>query len=300
MEKNYFLFTMFLLGGLCISVSSCSLFNPPVVIPCYGHIDSIPLIIKNSSVQGTSANAINTAWVYVDDNPVGAFQLPSTFPIIAVTGQHKVTIFAGVKDDGEAGNRIKYPFYTSYMIANTTLTQGSITNFKPVTSYAAWTKIPLLEDFDYDIYPQFHKVQDINVADTDMFIIKTPDPNVYQGSASGEVCVDISHPHYRGVTDTFNIPNNGDAVFMELNYKTNSAFTVGMYSQYSSRYIPVLYIDTSSAWKKMYINLQPTVAQYQIPIPGYGYELYIEFDYNSGGPAEQQLFLDNIKLERYN
>src|ERR1700679_1828129 len=110
MVKKYSLYVFASCIWLSMALSSCSLFTPPAIIPCYGHIDSIPLVITNFT-QGTSANGINTAWVYVDDNPVGAFQLPCTFPMIATTGQHVVTIFAGVENAGEANNRMKYPFY---------------------------------------------------------------------------------------------------------------------------------------------------------------------------------------------
>jgi len=298
MGKKYFLFYTIFLIGACASISSCSLFNPPEIIPCYGHIDSIPLIITNSSVQGTSANAINAAWIYVDDNPIGAFQIPCTFPIIATTGPHKVEIFAGIENVGDAGSRLKYPFYTSYMIPNLTLTQGSTTKFKPTIQYANWTDIPLLENFDNEISPKFYTVPGIEPSDTSMFIVKKANnPNVYQGIASGEVYLDgAKHINYYGFSDTFDLKNDGNAVFMEMNYKTNCVFTVGMYNVYiGGTPVPVVYVDTSSAWKKMYINLQPTIA-HSISQYNAGYRLF--FYMNSPG-ASAQLYLDNIKLVRY-
>src|ERR1700722_15669192 len=147
MEKKYFPYLMLLLLALTGAFTSCSLFSPPAIVPCYGHIDSIPLIITNPN-QGTAANGINCTWVYVDDNPVGAFQLPCTFPMIATTGPHKIIIFAGVENSGEAENRLKYPFYTAYTLNNTTLTQGATVKFKPTVEYAAWAKPYIIEDFN--------------------------------------------------------------------------------------------------------------------------------------------------------
>lgn len=298
MKKKYFLFILLLSAGLFSTISSCNLFTPPVVIPCYGHIDSMPLIITNPNVQGTSANGINTAWVYVDDNPVGAFQMPCTFPIIATTGAHSVSIFAGIEDYGEPQNRLKYPFYTSYNLTGVALTQGATVKFKPTTGYTSFTDIPFLDDFDND--NGFPKIQDTvkSSHDTTLFIIyANKNPNVYQGTASGEVYIDANHTGFHGLTDTLMLANNGNAVFFELNYKTNCVFTVGMFSQSSQQTIPILYIDTTSTWKKMYINLQPTISQY--PPTYFGYNIYIDMQLPQGWTSAT-LYLDNLKLLRYN
>jgi hypothetical protein len=306
MAKNYFLFYILFLLGVCTSISSCSLFNPPEIIPCYGHIDSIPLIIPNPSVQGTASNGINCAWVYVDDNPVGAFQLPSTFPAIAVTGKHSVQIFAGISENGTASTRLKYPFYTPYSVTNVQLTQGAVTKFKLSTEYASWTDFALMENFESDFsgVTAFTTNTSIGATDTTMFPInKTTHPNdVYEGLASGEVDLTgtLTNWQYTGCTDTIKLLNNGNAVFMELNYKSNCVFEVGLYAPFiggTGTSYPVIYIDTSSTWKKMYINLQPTIGAAS-PNPNFAFfNIFIYMTTAQGVPA--QLYLDNIKVLRY-
>ena len=275
MVKKYYLSLFLLCIWLSSVLSSCSLFDPPVIVPCYGHIDSIPLVITNFT-QGTSAAGINSAWVYVDDNPVGAFQLPCTFPMIATTGPHLVTIFAGIEDAGEPSNRLKYPFYSSYIINNCTLTQGATVNFKPTIEYASWAHVDIIENFDGS--QQILNINDgsaFGKSDTTMFVVNSPKSDVYQGSGSGEVAVNTKNAYYFGVTDTFDIPNNGQAAFLEINYKNTIAFAVGMINMYYSPAQPlaVVYIDTSSTWKKMYINLQPTIGSSPSPA-GFGYLIY--------------------------
>ncbi|MGP8214797.1 MAG: hypothetical protein ACLQQ4_04465 [Bacteroidia bacterium] len=302
MEKNYFLLVILLFLGLSATISSCSLFEPPAIIPCYGHIDSIPLIITNPSQQGTSANGINCAWVYVDDNPVGAFPLPCTFPIIATTGAHMISIFAGVENYGDAENRTKYPFYSSYILNSVTLTQGSTVKFKPTVNYANWADVDIIEDFDegQNIPRYIREDSTSGASDTNMYIIQVPNPNVYQGNGSGLVSVNSARSHYLGMTlDTFDLTNNGNAVYLEINYKTNNVFTIGMINMESpSTLLPVVYVDTSSTWKKMYINLTPTISA--SPAPTYfGYEIYFEVKLENGVSLGQAYF-DNIKLVRYN
>jgi hypothetical protein len=307
MAKKYFLFILALSIWLSGTMTSCSLFTPPAIIPCYGHIDSIPLIITNPLQQGTSANGINSVWVYVDDNPIGAFQMPVTFPMIATTGQHKVTIFAGVENFGEAENRTKYPFYSSYIL-NTTLTQGATVKFKPTVEYATWAKVGIIDNFDESGLTPQHIYKDTNAptyskaTDTNMYIIHIPNSNVYQGNGSGLVTVNSTKQYYNGITDTFNIPNNGSAVFLEMNYKTNNVFTVGLYNVGNSiiggtAYYPIVYVDTSSTWKKMYINLQPTIGSY----PSYNneYKIYFNVALDPGATLGQTYF-DNVKIVRYN
>jgi hypothetical protein len=303
MAKNYFLFFIFFLLVVCTSISSCSLFNPPEIIPCYGHIDSIPLIITNQSVQGTASNGINCAWVYVDDNPVGAFQLPSTFPAIATTGKHKIDIFAGISENGTASTRLKYPFYTPYSVSNVQLTQGAVTKFKLSTEYASWTDFALMENFESDFsgVTTFTTNTSIGTTDTTMFPInKSSHPNdVYEGLASGEVDLTgaANGLKYTGCTDTIKMLNNGNAVFMELNYKSNCVFEVGIYSQYRSQAYPIIYVDTSSTWRKMYINLQPTIGIAAAPDYDAYFNIFIYMSTAQGTPA--QLYLDNVKVLRY-
>ncbi len=298
MEKKYFPYVLFLLLGLSAAMTSCSLFTPPAIVPCYGRIDSIPLIITNPTVQGTSANGINCAWVYVDNNPIGAFPLPCTFPMIATTGTHNVIIFAGVENNGSAATRIKYPFYSAYTLTGTQLTQGATVKFMPIVKYASYSSVSIITDYE-GITNGFVKDSTSGISDTNMMRISKPNPNVYQGNASGYVAVNSVDSHYRGVTiDTFNLANNGNAVFLEINYKTNNIFTVGMVNLYNGQFDPVIYVDTSSTWKKMYINLQPMIAATASPT-GVGYKIYIDVQLDSG-VTTGQVYFDNIKLVRYN
>jgi len=251
-------------------------------------------------VQGTSSNGINCAWVYVDDNPVGAFQLPGTFPIIATTGPHAIEIFAGVEENGTAGTRLKYPFYAAYTATSVTLTQGSVTKFKPTTEYASWTDFALMENFESDISgtTAFTTISTISASDTSMFVTKNP-ANVYQGTASGEVYLSgaANSTIYCGFSDTVNLANNGNAIFMELNYKSNCIFEMGVYSLFTGITYPVIDIDTSSVWRKMYINLQPTIGQISANPAVDSFRMFFYMDDVNGTPV--QLYLDNIKVLRY-
>src|SRR4029077_2406168 len=145
MVKNYFPNFAIIFTLLCTGLASCNSLNPPEIIPAYMHISSIHLDTLGG--QGTNSNYITDAWVYVDNNPVGVFQMPCTFPIVASNGTHKLTVFAGIMQYGIAGDRAKYPFYAAYQ-ANVTLTGDQVLTVKPNVWYTSWTKFHWMEDFE--------------------------------------------------------------------------------------------------------------------------------------------------------
>ena len=97
---------------LCILASaffsSCNVINPATPVPSYIRVNSIKLY-TDYSTQGSNSNAITDAWVFVDEQVIGVFQMPVNVPIL-YSGSHTVTIQAGVIVDGIAATRINYPF----------------------------------------------------------------------------------------------------------------------------------------------------------------------------------------------
>src|SRR3989337_3990814 len=92
-----------IIGGIGLA---CNKEEP---IPSYIHIDAINLS-TNYTIEGSSSNKILNAWIYIDDQSVGAFELPCTVPVLAV-GSHEIKIQAGIKENGIDATRIYYPFY---------------------------------------------------------------------------------------------------------------------------------------------------------------------------------------------
>ena len=88
------------------------------IISCKkGGVNEIPsyMTIENITLDQNSTHNITDAWVYIDDNLQGVYELPANFPLLA-QGKHKLRVKAGIKDNGIAGTRIPYPFYSSYIV----------------------------------------------------------------------------------------------------------------------------------------------------------------------------------------
>src|ERR1039457_4232719 len=104
---NFLYISIFYL--LLFSTQSCEKFSGDQTIPAYLKIDSIYITTKTET-QGSASHSITDAWVYVDDQFIGAYQMPARFPVLK-EGKHKVEVFAGIKKDGIAATRTPYPFY---------------------------------------------------------------------------------------------------------------------------------------------------------------------------------------------
>ena len=78
-------------------------------IPSYIQINEI--VLEDESVTSN----ITDAWVYIDEQLQGVYELPANFPVLA-EGKHKLRIKAGIKDNGIASTRVIYPLYSSFII----------------------------------------------------------------------------------------------------------------------------------------------------------------------------------------
>ncbi|HHS95849.1 MAG TPA: hypothetical protein ENJ45_04600, partial [Phaeodactylibacter sp.] len=93
---------------------SCNLINPDEKEPAYLHIASYTL--SASSTQGGNTHKVTDAWVYVNGNSLGAYQMPVTLPVLE-TGEVVLEIFPGIKTNGIAELPEIYPFYKRDSIA---------------------------------------------------------------------------------------------------------------------------------------------------------------------------------------
>jgi hypothetical protein len=280
-----------LVGSIFIVVLfvGCNWINPDEKEPAYLYIPS--LSFSAGTGNGTNSEAITEVWVYANDNMVGIFDLPASVPILN-DGNTDIKIFAGIKNNGIASTRIRYPFFTVF---DTTL------NF---TSLQTDTIIP---HFTYDpstvITEKGFEGGNFLVpygANSANFSTTNNAADVFEGNRSGYGYLPAGGGLLFFKDDTNLSYQSGQNVFMELNYSCNNTFAVGFIvtSQGSVQEYPALIINPSvegdgqaPIWKKIYIDfgyilLQNPNAQ------------YVEW-YVKSAPANADtpihLFLDNLK-----
>ena len=267
-----------------LQLISCDLINPAEPVPAYLHIDSVAFS-SNHLTQGSSSHKITDAWVYVDGSIVGTFELPATFPVLS-SGVHRLTVRPGILVNGIAATRTAYPFYSGF---DTTLNfePGKIVTVFPSVTYYASASFSQIEDFDQS------GTSLMKTSRSDTTINQVLDPFCFEGQ-SGKVFLDATHNFFECASvDSFLLPQ-GSTVYMELDYRSNNEFTVGLIT-YTSSHVYVDDIVTfkeTDAWRKEYINLGPFS---NATANAYGYKIFIKATRNSALP-NATLYFDNIKV----
>jgi hypothetical protein len=272
---------------LLLVQTSCEKFSGDQTIPAYLKIDSIRLQTVYST-QGTASHNITDAWVYIDGDFIGTFQLPARFPVLK-QGPHTVEILPGIKKDGIASTRVNYPFFGK-ISKSITLTPDTTTNIGLLTAqYSTSTKFLWREDFDdLAITLDTTKATMVKVA------LTPPDsPLTFEGLHSGMITMDTAHPEFECVShQTFYVPNS--QTFLELNFKSTTTMDVGVYLTVNTivYQTSVLTLFASpDKWKKIYIDLTNAL---NANTGTTNFRVY--FYSKNTGTTTETIFLDNIKL----
>ena len=229
-----------------------------VPIPSYIHIDKFNFSVSDPITQGSASNKIVDAWIEVDDQSVGAFELPCTIPVI-YSGEHKITARPGIKDNGSATLRVVYQFYTAY-VQTVTLTPKQITTISPSVTYASYAHFAWLENFDGN--PNITSIMSSN-SDTVMKTIVPP--LAFEGAGSGAVYLAGSKTYYYGASlNKYVLPKFNAPVYLEMDFNCNSIFSVGIIGYDANNIISLqqelLKPYPTSGWNKVYINLTSAIS----------------------------------------
>ncbi len=279
-------FPVILLLG-CLG-QSCNVKNPKEPTPTYIHVDSFTFT-NNKNITGLSlSHQIAAVTAYYNNNPVGTFDLPATFPVIT-NGTGKLSLYPVILLDGFNNFLAPYPFY-----APDTFTfseqPGVIINRIPKTHYFDSTKHYLNCNFD------LASIYFSPINSTVPILTSFDKPDIFEGNGAGKISLSLPNDTLSECISfsTFNIPAGVDA-FIELNYKCTVPFYLGLKSSlnnsttYYQRYLSGVY--PSDHWQKFYLSIKDFAAQYT----GDYYTLYIKAVLPAG-TASGTVLLDNIQF----
>jgi hypothetical protein len=279
-KKSIFLSVFFVV----LFFSSCEIINPEETIPSYLSIDTIRLEVTS----GSNSSKITDAWVYVDDQPIGAFELPAKFPVL-VDGKHKLFIKAGIKVSGIAETRGAYPFYEGYT-TEINFIKDSIIKVNPIVHYFSTTQFHIDEDFESS-GELFEKT-----TNSDTTLDKTNNINdVFDGNYSGIVHLTTAKNFFECKSiESFKFPTGGKPIYVEIDYKNDFPFNVGFIANYSqsAQQLSVLTLKKSDNWNKIYVNLTDAVSYYS---DANNFNIFIKASLPDS-ISEGSLHFDNIRL----
>ena len=313
MYRKFTLYAFFVLAVFSVVFASCRKFEGSQTIPAYIHIESIVVdSLTDYFTYGATTSKITDAWVYVDDDPIGCFELPATFPVLK-HGPHKVTVYGGIMSNGIAAARATYPFYKPQIYASLNLVEDSIINLQPVLNYypiGGGVEKGWMEDFETanTLLP---------VAGSDTSIIRINGSEAWHSANSfysGKIVWPPDSLDFTVATADEYSFHTGYLQYcmVEMDYNCNDAFFVGVmyYKNYQLVKHPLLRIqptdtvnDMPQRWNKIYVNIGPimnenvTASYFKIYFtsdlsvaPVYGEPDYVQAN------KQRYYYFDNLKL----
>lgn len=281
--KNYILL-LFVGTVFC----TCSKEKYEATIPTYVTINDITLT-TNASTEGAATESITDAWVFVNDDLVGIYELPATFPVL-VEGNVEIKVFAGIKDNGVSTSRARYLMYDPHT-ENVNLIPGESISLTPTVTYNSGVQFKWMEDFENaSLSFLYHPASDTT-------IFKQTN-SVRTGAFSGEVFLDAGMNFFEATSIAYNdIPRSLSPVYLELDFKTNEDVLIGVY--HDNDQYGVVTLNTADEWKKIYINLTDVISIRQSAT---AVKIFIGIQSTASSPfltPNPNIFIDNIKLLHY-
>lgn len=279
---------------LLLVLVSCKKFTEDSGVPSFVRIEKIGL---NAGVgEGTDSSYIADAWVYVDDDYIGTFELPATFPILK-TGARNITVRPGIILNGISATRTINPFFNDInvsvnLVADSVINLGSLkTSYIPEAVFP-WNAVGQ-EDFEQGGIT-------IDTLTSSSAWIEKSKLDVYEGDFSGYCHLNQSNDYLMATSiSDFTMPTSSNVVILELNCRnTASILEVGLFLNLSGGTVlqkQHLYINPGDKWKKIYVNFTELISQYN---SANSFKVYFSSTLSSD-VSEADIFIDNIKLVTY-
>jgi len=282
--------------ALCLFlISSCEIINPGEDLPVYLKIDSVN--VMTTTEEGTNSNNISDVWVSVDGELLGTFPLPARIPVLE-SGSKRVDIFAGIKVNGIAATSDLYPFYERY---ETTIdfVPGEEVELTPTFIYTTDAVFQILENFENLNHLLSN---DLDGNSLTSLMLNAEGFEGVGGLATLSTGNEVMQTGSDLITE---FPNNSFVTYVEVNYKTEARFAIGLvgysingseiYSDFSLQSPTFRGVNESSVWKKIYLNFSDSMqALMSTPnIAAYRIVLITQID---GVQTSAQVRIDNFKL----
>ena len=264
---------------------SCSKNNPD---PSWIEIKEWSLISNKTNKEGELTHNFSNAYIEIDGETIGFFQLPITLPILK-TGKHTLRVSPVILNNGIEASKMVYPFCQPYSL-DIELISNKTTSVTPSTSYLTDCKfwIEDFEDAGIKIRSSESYSTILSVGNNAKFL--------KYGKNYGEVTINNSLPTWLGITTSNSTLPKGKNIYLEVDYLNTINFTTGLYVQYNNIYNPNITVNAQNKselkWKKIYIDLRDLVSY---STEGSIFEQY--FTVNNGESTDTNfILLDNIKV----
>ena len=262
-------------------------------IPSYIEITQFDYY-DNNNVLNNNAK-ITDAWVTMDGQNLGVFEIPSRIPILSndiETGTHSFDIYPGIKVNGISATRIKYPFYEKFEI-DTITERDSTINITPSTRYTKETQLHFNQD--QSGFENTNNILEASLLSDTIPILQ--DETVFQGEKSIGIYLDETHNYFHVTNNEELTLTNNTNTFLELNFKATIGFNVGLIiinntPNTSNQTQELIQLYATDNWKKIYLDLSPLI---NMGNELSKYKIYFEGSYDDS-EIINGIYIDNLNL----
>ena len=128
-------------------------------IPAFLTINDVS--VNPTPSQGSSSDNITDVKVFINDQSLGSFELPTSIPI-QNTGPVNLKVRAGIQKNGQSSDKDDYPFYTTYEVDTTFIPENEMV-LNPEVNYFNSTIFGTIwkgEDFESGVDFEYHSNSD--------------------------------------------------------------------------------------------------------------------------------------------
>jgi hypothetical protein len=238
-----------------------------------------------STKQGTASHKITDLWLYVNGKFQGAYPSGHLMPIVSKGEPVHLDIFAGIKNNGIASTRIFWQFYEIFTL-DTLVESGKTIEFPFRFRYNPLTTFAWQESFEggsagFALQKSGESWVNYRMAPSEQSF----EGRSIQLGLSGDSLVAMIE-----TTNFITLPKGNSNVYLELNYKCNDQFEVGLIAEDGTKK-SALVVKEQENWNKIYIQLSTALNSNPISDKHKVFFRLIKRDV-----ASPTVYLDNIKL----
>ena len=258
-------------------------------------------LLSNTSLSGAEGELTHNfsdAWVYINDEVIGVFEVPFKIPLLQ-SGPCTIKLFPTVKNNGIAATKKIYPFMEVFQVS-TELIKNQITTLNPVTKYNSICQFSI-EDFEDPL--NLNIMVDQNTSAIKSTPTSNLDLQLFNGNFYGLIQLNTIDSTWIASTQNQLAITKGREAYLEIDYyNTNSIATGVIYvkpdntTQNNPNYGMQAQDANSVQWKKIYIDLKELIG-YSPNGSNFLQSFIARLD---EGKNEGEIRLDNIKVVYFN
>lgn len=272
------------------SLTACDIFDREEPVPTFVRIDTASLTtILNE--QGANTHAITDVHVFANEQFVGSFELPATVPILE-QGNTRLSINAGIKNNGLVSNRIIYPFYAP-LLQEVELIPGVVTTIN-ANNNANFTYFPTGLNFLIEDFESIGSSLAIDPSSKATLLPTNVASEVRSGNGAGKIEFTTEN-NYFFATTTWQLPSlpRGRNMYLEIDFRGDVSLLIGvqvLQPEFNRTF--ALGLTPRDQYTKVYIEIGDEVSQQFLTSA-------VKFYFEAALPPGQTqgtILMDNIKF----